>query len=158
MNRSTILLSAVVGWFTGCVAPPYYGRPVTKDSQGKLICGLHGTPVTARNGYSYNGFISGTEDFEFAARRFPNVMGVGFSDKFDKPSFTRAGVRFICEECQKAHERLDKLPMWYKRLLGKPAEARRERQLLRAAKKAQRTGNPQDAKLPDGAGFVSRVL
>jgi hypothetical protein len=85
-------------------------------------------------------------------------MGVGFSETYDKKwSFTWPASRYICAECEKAHERIEKLPDWYLRMVGRRAEAKRSRDLERAAEKARHTGNPNDARLPDGNGWVSRV-
>ncbi len=47
--------------------------------------------------------------------------------------------------------------MWYKTIVGWPAKMRRERQLEQAASKAERTGNRDDAKVPDGDGYLSRI-
>ena len=158
MNCRPFLLVVALGSLNACVAPPYYGRAVVKDRQGQLVCGLHGSPLKVKKVYFFNGFITGTPDYEFAARRYPNVRSVGFSEELDKGRSTVPGTEYICAECQKAHKRLERFPMWYKQLTGKSAERRREQQLQRAAEKAKRTGNPLDARLPDGDGFISRIL
>ena len=142
---------------SSCVTRPYYGRSVIKEG-GQLVCGLHRTPVAAHEGYLYGGLITfiDEESMNFGSDRFPNTPGATFraekSEDYPLP-FTD----YTCTECQKGYQELEKLPMWYKTIVGWPAKMRRERQLEQAASKAERTGNRDDAKVPDGDGYLSRI-
>jgi len=142
---------------SGCVTRPYYGKSVVKED-GKLVCGLHRVPVEAHEGYIFNGLITfvDEESMNFASDRFPNTLGATFSEEKSE-DYSLSFTDYTCTACEAGYQRLDRLPMWYKRIVGWPAKLRRESQLERAANKAQRTGNPDDARVPDGDGCLSRI-
>ena len=142
---------------SSCVTQPYYGRSVVEEG-GQLVCGLHRTPVETHKGFIYDGVITfvDEESMNFGTDRFPNTLGATFSAEKDKDHSLPA-TDYTCTECQQGYQRLQRLPMWYKRIVGWPAGARRDRQLERAASKADRTGNPNDAKVQDGDGYLSRI-
>ncbi len=149
------LLTALT--LSSCVTQTYYGRSVVKE-QGRLVCGLHRMPVEAHYGYIFNGLISFIDEdsMNFGTTRFPNTLGASFRTEKSE-DFSLPFTDYTCTECQQGYRRLEKLPMWYKRIVGMPAEMRRNRQLERAAAKADRTGNPDDAKVPDSDGYLSRI-
>ena len=141
-----------------CVASPYYGKPILTNADGVRVCGLHGTKLKKHTGYSFNGFISPSEDDYFSEHRYPNTLSVGFSKEYSGDEtwpYTIPTTAYTCEDCYAGRERLSKLPMWYKKIIARPAELRREWQLKAAARKAHRTGNPKDAELPEGNGTRS---
>lgn len=154
-----ITLFAVLAVFSlsGCVTRPYYGRSVVEKG-GQFVCGLHGVLVKAHEGYLFNGLIHFVDDESrtFASDRFPNTLVATFSEK-KLEDYSLSYTDYTCPKCEAGSERLDRLPMWYKRIVGVPASLRRELQLKRAAAKAQRTGNPDDARVPDRDGYLSRV-
>ena len=154
-HAASALLVALA--LSSCVARPYYGRSVIEDG-GELVCGRHGVPVEAHEGFIYNGLITfvDEESLNFASERFPNTLGATFSEE-KTADYSIPFTDYTCTECKAGDARLDRLPMWYKRLAGWPAKVRRNFQLERAAARAQRTGNPEDARVPDGDGFRSRI-
>lgn len=142
----------------GCVGSPYYREPVVRSPQGELVCGVHHCPVVAHRGYTYNGCISPVPPLYFAQQRYPNTQALLFLEKRDPANnITLPITDYICAECELAHARLQKLPWWYRRLAGCPAAMWRELQLECAYAKAKKTGNPDDAGLPEGNGTVSLV-
>jgi len=157
--KTPLLALALIstGSLLGCVTQPYYGRSVMEED-GELVCGLHRTPVEAHKGYVYDGLVTfiDEEAVNFGTDRFPNILGPGFSAVMDK-DHSRPLTEYTCTECLKGYERLQRLPPWYKALVGWPAKVRREQQLKTATAKVQQTGNPDDAKVPDGDGYLSRI-
>lgn len=151
-NSFALALAAL--FLCSCVGKPYYGRKVV-ERRGVLICGVHGIPVEEQHGFQYRGGVSGTPADEFAARRYPNTLQAGFS--YSKLSDSFPHMRYTCSQCELAHGRLSKFPMWYKKLIGWPSESYRNHQLKRAAKRARQSGDPQSAGLPDGDGYISIV-
>ncbi|MGI9239632.1 MAG: hypothetical protein ACR2RV_02460 [Verrucomicrobiales bacterium] len=145
-----IALSApLVMGLAGCVGAPYAGQSVLVSGDA-LVCGVHRTVVESNEGYRFDGLISGTEDFEFAARRFPNTLGPNFGDEFHQDlGYTIPFTDYTCDGCYEGHARLEKIPMWYKRLVGGAAEARQDRQLRRAVAKAERSGNSEGVRDSD---------
>lgn len=117
MNQIVAACGSIV--LVGCVAPTYEGDSITRDSQGNLVCGIHGTPVEEHTGYRFSGgLIHGTEEDEFAQRRYPNTLDVGFSPEYEDDEnwpYTWPGKAYTCEKCYEGHNQLRKLPMWYKR-------------------------------------------
>ncbi len=92
----------------------------------------------------------------FASGRFPNTLGATFREEKSE-DYSLSFTDYTCTDCEAGYGRLDQLPMWYKRIVGWPAKLQRNVQLERAAAKAQRTGDPDDARVPDGDGYLSRI-
>lgn len=155
--KHTALALVLTVLCTSCVSRPYYGRSIVQE-QGRLLCGLHRVEVKVHQGYLYHALISFTDDESrnFADERFPNTLVATFSGTKSK-SYPLPTTDYTCPECIAGWERLDRLPMWYKRIAGFPAKMQREREITRAAKKARQTGNPEDARVPAGDGYLSRV-
>ena len=156
MKLAIFSLLGAVG-LSSCVTRPYYGRSVIKEGN-QLVCGLHPVPVKAHEGYIFNGLITfvDEESMNFASDRFPNTLGATFREEKSE-DYSLSFTDYTCADCEAGKESLDRLPMWYKRVVGLPAKVRREVQLERAASKANRTGNPDDARVPDGDGYLSRI-
>ncbi|MEC5128558.1 hypothetical protein VSU19_17485 [Verrucomicrobiales bacterium BCK34] len=143
---------------SSCLSAPYYGKPVKTSPSGKKTCGVHGTELTPHEGFIFNGFIRGTEEFEFAASRYPNVIGPNFSPTYNEEfSQTLSFAAYTCDDCITAHERLKNVPEPVKKIAQNSSQKKRDRQIEAAAKKAKRTGNPSNAKISEGNGSVSRV-
>jgi hypothetical protein len=157
MRLTTLFAILAALTFSGCVTRPYDGRSVVKEGE-QLVCGLHRIPVEAHEGYIFNGLITfvNEESMNFGTERYPNTLGATFTTE-ESEDYSLSFTDYTCTECQEGYRRLEKLPMWYKRIVGWPAKLRRDRQLERAAAKAERTGNPDDAKVPDGDGYLSRM-
>lgn len=144
--------------FSGCVTAPYYGKPVIENPNGTKICGVHGTELAAREGYIFNGFMRGTEEFEFAARRYPNVIGPNFSPKYnEKFNQTLSHTVYVCEDCKRAHDDLKSVPISVKRSATKKAQREKNRELNEAAELAKKTGDPDNARVRDGDGWATQV-
>jgi hypothetical protein len=114
---------------SSCITRPYYGQSVVEEG-GQLVCGLHRTPVEAHEGYIYNGLITfvDEESMNFGTSRFPNTLGATFSTEKDE-DYSLPFTDHTCTECQEGYQRLEGLPMWYKKIVGWPAKLRRELQL-----------------------------
>jgi hypothetical protein len=156
--RIFLLSIFIVTLLSGCVTAPYYGMPVIENPNGTKVCGVHGTELAAREGYIFNGFMSGTEEFEFAARRYPNVTGPNFSPEYnEKFNQTLSHTAYVCEDCNRAHDDLKSVPLSVKRSATKKAQRQRARELDEAAELSQKTGNTTDAKVRDGDGWTTHV-
>ena len=153
-----VVLAALLGLLVSSViTQPYYGPSVVQN-EGDLVCGLHRVPVKSHDGFIFNGSMTfvDQESMNFASNRFPNTLNPTFSNTESKWS-TLSFTDYTCSECEAGRRSLDRLPMWYKRIIGWPAKIRRENQIDQAASKAQRTGNPDDARVQDGDGNISRI-
>lgn len=76
---------------------------------------------------------------------------------FPRHHDTFSNTPYTCAECEEGYRKLDRLPMWHKRIVGWPARVRWEREIEQAAEKARRTGNPEDARVRDGDGYLRRI-
>jgi hypothetical protein len=142
---------------SSCVTRPYDG-PSVVEVGGQLVCGRHRVPVKAHKGYLFNGLIHFIDDDSqtFASDRYPNVLVRTFSEKRSE-DYSLPYIDYTCPGCEAGHAKLKRLPMWYKRIAGFPAMMRRELAIERAAAKAKKTGNPEDAKVRYGDGHISRI-
>jgi hypothetical protein len=155
--KHAIYASLVATLLSGCVTRPYYGRRVLEE-RGRLVCGLHRVAVEAHEGYHFNGLMHfvDEESRNFASERYPNVLPGTFSEEKSE-DYSLSFTAYTCAVCEAGRKKLERLPMWYKRIAGWPAKVRREIQIERAAAKAKRTGNPDDARVPAGDGYISRI-
>ena len=101
-----------------------------EESDGTKVCSVHGTELEAREGYIFNGFMRGNEEFEFAARRYPNVIGPNFSPEYsERFNQTLPHTKYVCKDCERAHEELKNVPIAVKRSAAKKAQRQRDREL-----------------------------